>query len=153
MRTFQALCSTNEAEVVCRPCVWRACGPTACATWWWCTATGGRTPRRTSCWEWTSPARRGRSELPARQDGLSGSTKLSPSSWVTCICRFQQEKGHGLSFLTFLFKKVFGLRGIKGHGIHLTSGSLLPAPCKMLLQTHLQNCYSFSPPDSSVLME
>lgn len=38
---------------------WRAPGLSGSATWWWCTPTGGRTPRRTSYWEWTSPARTG----------------------------------------------------------------------------------------------
>lgn len=93
--------------MVCRPCVWRACGATACATWWWCTATGARTPRRTSCWEWTSPARRGRSELAARQDGLSGSTKLALSSWLTCTCTFQQEKGHRAEFSDIFIQENF----------------------------------------------
>lgn len=49
-----------------RRCGWRVHGRIACATWWWCTPAGGKTQKRTSCWELTSPTKTGEENTGGR---------------------------------------------------------------------------------------
>lgn len=53
------------ASLPSRRCGWRVRGQIVCGTWWWYTPAGGKTQRRTSCWESTSPTRTGEKEAGA----------------------------------------------------------------------------------------
>lgn len=53
------------ASLPSRRCGWRVPGQIVCGTWWWYTPAGGKTQRRTSCWESTSPTRTGEKEAGA----------------------------------------------------------------------------------------
>lgn len=106
LKTNQAAIKVMIAQrLVCRALwpfprlfVWKACGQTGSGTWWLCTAAGGRTRKRTFCWVWISPARRGMSAarpgLGVRQAGFSGSlsTPSCPSAVSSHVSVNSSEK-------------------------------------------------------------
>lgn len=70
-----------------RRCGWRLHGRIACATWWWCTPAGGKTQRRTSCWESTSPTKTGEGTTA---DGLDWVAHVLLYC-IRCFPSFQQK--------------------------------------------------------------